>query len=247
MPVLKLMQSHEPTTRGLPLHYIALAAALLPFITIHVSYLVAASAGHVEWCVPYWDSCTSISATGRQLPEKIWFKSGMIPAALATMLLWWCAADWRKRAAPTHHSVALAAMPLLGLIAACSLILYTAALGEEGGAFRLIRRAGIVLSFAFTFISQTLLTRLIGELAHLRADAWLQRRYHQLLALLLLLLTVGIVSVILDGMLGADYDRIEDAFEWVMALMLNLYFVMLAQVWRRERAVLTTSVAICRF
>jgi hypothetical protein len=241
MPVRNLKQSHEPPVRGLHLHYLAWAAALLPFITTHLSYLIAAGMGHVEWCVPYWESCTSISATGRQLPEKIWFKTGMIPAAMVTMLLWWCAADWRRRAAPTDHHVGLIAMPLLGSIAAGSLILYTAALGEEGDAFRLIRRAGIVLSFALTFISQTLLTRLIGELAQLRADAWLQQRHRWLLALLLLLLATGVVSLILDGTLGPAYDRIEDAFEWIMALLLNFYFAMLASIWRRERAMLVTS------
>jgi hypothetical protein len=241
MPALNSMQDHERPVRGLPLHWLALVAALLPFITTHVSYFIAAGMGHVEWCVPYWDSCTSISATGRQLPEKIWFKAGMIPAAMITMLLWWCAAAWRQRVAATNHPVALTVMPLLGSVAACSLVLYTAALGEEGDAFRLIRRAGIVISFALTFISQTLLTRVIGELAQLRADAWLQHSYRWLMMLLLLLLAIGVVSLILDGTLGADYDRFEDAFEWVMALLLNLYFVMLARIWRRERAVLVIS------
>ena len=35
----------------LSLPALAWLAALLPFITIHVSYLLAASQGHVEWCV----------------------------------------------------------------------------------------------------------------------------------------------------------------------------------------------------
>jgi len=232
------MQSREPLVHGLPLHYLAWAAALLPFITTHLAYLIAAGMGHVEWCVPYWDSCTSISATGRQLPEKIWFKAGMIPAAMVTVLFWWCAAGWRRRAAPTDHRVALMAMPLLGSIAACALILYTAALGEEGDTFRLIRRTGIVLSFALTFISQTLLARLIGELARRRADEWLQRKYRGLLGLLLLLLATGVLSLVLEGISGAVYDRVEDAFEWIMALLLNLYFAMLAPIWKQERAVL---------
>ena len=48
---------------------LALITGLLPLVCVHTTYLIAASHGHVPWCVPYWDSCTSISATGRQLPE----------------------------------------------------------------------------------------------------------------------------------------------------------------------------------
>ncbi len=54
--------------RELILHRLVWVCALLPFITTHASYLIAASHGHVEWCIPYWDASTSISATRRQMP-----------------------------------------------------------------------------------------------------------------------------------------------------------------------------------
>lgn len=226
---------------GLPLHYLAWATALLPFVTTHVSYLLAASQGHVDWCMPYWDSCTSISATGRQLPEKIWFKAMMIPSAMLSMLLWWAAAVWRRSVAPSHYPKTLGALPLLGFIAASALIMYTAALGEEGGTYRLLRRTGVVLSFALTFICQVLLTRLIGELARYRQDTHLQRWHHRLLALLSTLLAVGVLSLILEATLGPGYDQIEDALEWIMALLLNLYFVALGLIWKKDGAQLTVS------
>ena len=225
---------NRPT--GIPLHYLAWAAALLPFITIHLSYLLAASHGQVEWCNPYWDSCTSISATGRQLPAKLWFKVSMIPAALVTLLLWWCVWDWRRQAAPTNFRKSLQFMPVLGSLAAVFLILYTGALGEEGDAYRQVRRSGVTMAFAFTYLSQLLLVRLLGELGAQHADAHLQAWYRRLLGLLIFLLGVGLLSVVLDLSLGEDYELVEDAFEWIMALLLNLYFAGLALALRPQQA-----------
>jgi len=102
---------------------LAWLAALLPFITIHVSYIVAASQGHVEWCIPYWDACSSISATGRQMPEKLWFKLGMLPAAGVTALLWWQLGRSTEKKG---------AMIILGILACVFLTIYTLALGVEG-------------------------------------------------------------------------------------------------------------------
>jgi len=207
---------------------LASLAALLPFLTIHVSYLIAASEGHVPWCMPYWDSCTSISATGRQSPEKWWFKGMMIPAALLTALLWWRLQHWFRLAGLADRKRALHSMWIVGLLATLFLILYTVALGEQGDAFRTMRRAGVTLSFAFTFLAQLQCTQLLGILAQRRGSIRLQAWHQRLLALLVLLLTVGILSIVLDVLPGIDYDAVEDAFEWIMALMLNLYFAGLA-------------------
>lgn len=227
--------NHSPSA-SVPLSIIAFAAALLPFVTTHVSYLLAANLGHVEWCIPYWDSCTSISATGRQLPEKLWFKAGMVPTALLTALLWWCAAHWRRLAGPTHFPRRLALLPWLGTMAALALLVYTVALGEGGAAYQQVRRSGVALSFALTFIGQVLLTQLVGELAALREDAPLARAAQQQLRLLVLLLGLGVLSLLLDVVLGAGYERYEDAFEWWLALLLNGYFLLLARLWQREGA-----------
>jgi hypothetical protein len=227
--------NHSPTA-AVPLSTIAFAAALLPFVTTHVSYVLAAGIGHVDWCIPYWDSCTSISATGRQLPEKLWFKAGMVPTALLTALLWWCATHWRRLAGPTRYRHRLALLPLLGALAALALLAYTVALGEAGAAYQGLRRSGVTLSFALTFIGQALLTQLIEELAELRQDAALARAAGQQRWLLLLLLGLGVLSLVLDAALGPGYARYEDAFEWWLALLLNGYFLLLARLWQREGA-----------
>lgn len=227
------MNKHE----GIPLAWLAWCAALLPLLTTHTTYLVAASYGLVDWCVPYWDSCTSISATGRQLPAKIIFKLGMIPAALLTALLWWALWQWGLNMGVRSSKW----MPALGIIAALSLILYTLALGEVGDSYRMLRRIGVVFAFALTFIAQVLFTRQTLMLSLRHPDFEFARDYRWMLRLQLILLSIGMVSVILDGVLGDAYDAIEDAFEWWMALLLNGYFVLVARMLQKSGAALVVS------
>lgn len=68
------------------LRIIALLAATLPFFAVHLTWLLAASYGLVEWCNPYIDSCTSISATGRHAPASYVFRATMLPAAVVLAL-----------------------------------------------------------------------------------------------------------------------------------------------------------------
>lgn len=123
-------------------------------------------------------------------------------------------------------------MPVLGTLAALFLMLYTVALGEEGNAYRLTRRIGIILSFSLTFMAQLLLVRLLAELSNTNRFALLKVWYRRLLSVLLLLLFTGVLSVVLSMLLGEHYKKIENGFEWSMALMLNVFFVVLALMWR---------------
>ena len=224
---------------GVPIAWLACFTALLFLISTHGSYVLAAYSGHVDWCNPYWDSCTSISATGRKLPAKYVFKMGMLPAALMAAGLWWVLWRWlilqfQVNAENGWVEKSTRWMPVLGSLAALFLIQYTLALGEIGDTYRLLRRTGVVLTFALTFIAQTLFTRSIKRLALQQANygVW----YRRLLVWQLVLLAVGVISVVLDGMLGDAYDEIEDAFEWWMALLLNGYFILLALMLRNSKA-----------
>lgn len=221
--------------RGFPLYLLAWACALLPFLTTHATYLVAAGLDHVDWCVPYWDACTSISATGRQLPEKFLFKLGMIPAALLIALYWWCVGAWLITTPIGKRHAFLRAMVWTGVLAAGFMVLYTVALGEEGVAFQRMRRTGVTLSFAFTFLAQLLCCSLLAWLGEATGNGLVQAWSRRLLGLLAALLAVGMTSVVLDAVMGAGYDAIEDAFEWVMALMLDAWFAGTALLFARLR------------
>ena len=99
------------------LRIIALLAATLPFFAVHLTWLVAASYGLVEWCNPYIDSCTSISATGRHAPASYVFRATMLPAAVVLALYWWCNYSWLRWLQPAAAPLrSLHWMLVLGLL-----------------------------------------------------------------------------------------------------------------------------------
>lgn len=213
--------------RSFPLWWLALAAGLIPFLTIHTTFVVSVLEGYVSACIPYWDSCTSISRTGRNGTAYFIFKGAMLPAGLLGILFWWLNGLWLRQLG--IHTAGVAWIPWLGLIACLSLIAYTLALGHAGDGFNLVRRTGVVLYFSLTFIAQLLIS---GALRH--HPAWSETG-SRLLKLCQLTLAVGILSVILDGVAPQFYDQRDNAFEWVLALLINLHALWLAMLWRRSR------------
>ena len=123
-------------------------------------------------------------------------------------------------------------MLLLGVLACVGLVLYVSVLGEAGNAWRLQRRIGTVLFFAFTFLAQLLLAASLLELGdglHVRAPVtgrWMLR-------LCLLMLAIGMLSVTVQAISDTWHDSIEDAIEWQLALLLQLNFLLTARLWWR--------------
>ena len=101
------------TMLGRNISRVSLVLGILPIVAINASYLIAAWEGAVPWCVPYWESCTSISAIVREGFAFFFFKATMIPVALLTIWYWILAqaklADFGYRGN---------AIPALGIIAA---------------------------------------------------------------------------------------------------------------------------------
>lgn len=212
--------------RSLSLWWLALAAALVPLVTIHLTFAVSVAEGHVSLCMPYWDSCTSISRTGRHGIAYFIFKGAMLPAAVLGILFWWLNGLWLRQLGVNSRGVAW--VPWLGLIACVALALYTLALGHAGDGFNLIRRIGVVLYFALTYLCQLLVSACLAS--HPRW--WLAGR--RLLRLCQLTLAIGILSVILTAVVPEYYSQKDDAFEWVLALLINLHALWLALLWRRS-------------
>ncbi len=213
--------------RSISLWWLALAAGLIPFLTIHTTFVVSVIEGHISFCNPYWDSCTSISRTGRNGMAYFIFKGAMLPAGLLGILFWWLNGRWLRQLG--IHNAGVAWIPWLGLIACLSLIAYTLALGHAGDGFNLVRRTGVVLYFSLTYIAQLLISGALRD-----HPAWSETG-SRLLKLCQLTLAVGILSVILDGVVPEFYDQRDNAFEWVLALLINLHALWLAMLWRRSR------------
>jgi hypothetical protein len=209
----------------IPLWPLAMAGALLPLATIHVTYLIAAAEGYVEWCIPHWDNCTSISRTGRQGTAYFVFKGAMLPTALLWVTMWWLARDWLAGlGAAMRHARAL---PWVGLIAGLALAGYTLALGHEGEGFRLMRRTGVVFAFGLGYLAQFLIS---AALLHSPLAAWGRR----LLALCALILAAGLLTVFLDLLFPTYWKTVDDAFEWSLAVLVMSHAAIVAWLWRQS-------------
>jgi hypothetical protein len=202
---------------------VPLIIGIVPLLVFHLTHVLSAAAGHVPWCIPYWQGCTSISATGRAGLSFYVFKAVMLPAAV---LLWWFwRGCWRRLLLAEAPGSRAPGFLLLGTLGAIFLSIYTAALGLQGDNFQLARRIGVICFFGFTFLSQLLFTwhlerrQLGGPLRHL------------LTAICLTTLLAGLLTVILDVSL-ANYADYEDSFEWSITLLMQMYFVASHWVWR---------------
>jgi hypothetical protein len=217
-------------TRTLPLYLVPLLVALLPIIGINVSYLIAASVGHVPWCNPYLDGCTSVSATGRYPPEAFVFRATAIPQAVLLMLFWPLAIGWLRQLGDTARGVHTAIL-VLGVTAGVFLIVYATVLGEVGQHYRLQRQLGATVFFSFNFLAQLILTQRVIALGR-NEHAGLAVKYTRgLLAPCIAMFALGLLSVIWQLFWG-DYDRVEDAIEWVFAILVALWFVPAFLAWK---------------
>src|SRR5690606_2784339 len=109
----------------------------------------------------------------------------------------------------------------LGLCAAAGLLLYSVMLGSIGPQYQLQRRIGITLFFGFGYLAQLLLmaqawhTPVLRRLAP-RLLGWL---WLPLLAVMLL----GLGSVAVEAADPRLFDRVVDALEWQLVLLLCLH------------------------
>jgi len=223
---------------NLPL-IVATGCAVLPFIAVHTAFILAADAGQVPWCNPYLDSCTSISATGRQPPASFVFKGVMLPCAMLFAVFWWL--QWRWLHGAGGRTAQLLWMLGLGWLACLGLALYVIVLGEVGDWLRLQRRIGTILFFSFTFLAQLLLAAELrripagiagGDGEPVRAAVF----GRAMLRTCFLMLCIGVGSVIIQAISDPWHDTVEDAIEWALALLLQVNFLIVSLLWRRQPA-----------
>lgn len=210
---------------------VALLAALVPFVAVHLTWLVAASHGLVEWCNPYIHDCTSISATGRHPPASFLFRASMLPAAVLFALYWWVNHAWMASIAGRVTAINRWMLGL-GLLASLGLILYVTVLGEVGEAWARQRRIGTVLFFSFTYLSQLLLVAQLK--AHADRLPRVQRLAQGMWHLCVTLLSIGLLTVVLEAWNRPLYKSMDNSFEWVLTLLLQANFFLGYLVWRRH-------------
>ena len=228
---METTHSRNAQDRVIPLAGLGFITVLLPLVTFHITYLVSASQGYVDWCVPYWDACTPISATGRHGAGYFIFKGVMLPAITLQMLFWAINHQWLKALGyPRGKGVGW-----LGLAAGGCLIPYIMSLGHAGDAFELARRAGTAGYVGFTGIVQILL----GAVLWRSSFPLLNRGGRRLLMLSGFTLGVAILSLILQSIPSVDWDSMKYAFDWNLIILLNVHGVGVVLLWWKSRLTVT--------
>lgn len=202
-------------------------AAVLPFVATWTAFALSVHDGHIEACNPFWDGCTSISRAARHGLGNPVFRAVMLPAATLQIAFWMLCRHWLQQQSTRSASSAIS---LCGIVAGLALILYATFLGTDGDLYRLLRRYGVTLYFAFTFLA------LLWTLRALRHTPWpgLQR---SLSVIALLMLALGVASVATSAFVAdaALKYRLENALEWQLGLWLCVMFAAFVAPWRTAR------------
>lgn len=209
--------------------FVAIAAGVLPILGVNLAYWLAQTGGHVPSCFPYLEGCTSISATGRQVPEKLLFQATMFPAAALMAIYWYLVRQWLA----VHGDVTRSARGLawMGLAAAVFLLGYTAILGYVGDWYDIPRRMAVVSYLAVSFMAQLIFYRRLEALlrgAVVQPPNWIVRAK---LALLAGMLLAGLASVP-AWLLTENSKTVERILQWNFCLLLASFYPLTGWMWR---------------
>lgn len=145
-------------------------------------------------------------------------------------MIWWLSAAWIAALGRAGRG-ALTGIRASGLIAGLSLIIYVTYLGTNEPIYEFMRRFGIYGYFLGTAIAQLILAVAVAGSAA-RSDRFDARRHGVTLVVLAALpFALGILNLVLKAVLD-DADRWENRIEWIAALVMQLYFLVLWLAWR---------------
>jgi hypothetical protein len=201
----------------------------LPLLAVNLSWWISTAHATVPACVPYLEGCTSISAAGRHPPASFLFRGTMIPTAVLTGVFWLLVHQWlRVLGAPA--TLRLSAIRFFGVVGSAFLVPYVVFLGSDGEFYELMRRYGVNVFFAFTYLAQVLTAGYLDRHAEAWGlPRWLPRAKIGLAAALLLL---GLASLPLSEWV-LDEDALHNVVEWNLSALLVVYYVLTYIAWRR--------------
>ena len=213
--------------RGLPLY-----TGIAPAIAVSLAYWLGISSEVLPACIPLLDGCTSISATGRYMPGSLLFRAIMLPQAFVLAMLWYLSSKWLSALSDIDRSDKT--LLAFGLFGALALVTYVTFLGTKAPFYELMRRFGIYFYFLGTAVAQLTLALSLLKIAAQRADAALRRYAVTMLWLCGLPFALGVLlSFLKETLENADFA--ENRIEWISALFMQAYFVVLYLAWRSTR------------
>jgi type IV secretory pathway VirB3-like protein len=204
------------------IRYLPVLVGLVPIVGINLAYWIGVDHGNLPSCFPYFDGCTSISATGRYPPGDRLFRAVMLPQAVLLAATWYLTLLWLRATRPASRApvTVLAA----GLIGALALIVYVTYLASNDPFYEIMRRYGIYFYFVGTVVAQ-IATTVAMERSGLRtALGWL----------LVTPFVLGLYNFFQKAFLG-DSGTIENTIEWIVSLLMQFWFIGLYVAWRKSR------------
>ena len=182
---------------------LSLSIFLVPVLTIFVSYLISASNGYVDWCMPIIEGCTSISKVGRYGLSFYLYKIFIIPSLILMIYF------WLKAYLNIYKNVVLI---FLSVVACLFLIIYLIALGFDGKIYRFMREIGIFVFFVLMPICQAWLTISTSH-----------NFLNKFFLYLIIFVFIGLACVYLS-ILSLDNDNYENIIEWNFVFFIFLFF-----------------------
>ncbi|WP_371195917.1 hypothetical protein [Glaciecola sp. SC05] len=227
-------------TSGTQLPYIiALVCVFLPFISVHLTLAISIFFDNLALCIPYWQQCHSISATGRQYPEFFFFKGLLIPTAVFMAAYWLMLKHWLQSISDGRIKPRL--ITAMGLFAALALIVYTVTLGAVGEPYALARRIGVIFYFAFTSFAHLILLRHLEKLDTSSLNIAIYQK--RLTWICLVLVSTAIISALLGFLWDDGWDNWENAYEWWFSVLMVAMFYQVGKMWQKTDYKITLTLS----
>ncbi len=218
------------------IRWLPLLVGLLPFLAANLAYWMGVSHDVLPSCFPYLDGCTSISSTGRHPPGSLLFRAAHLPQGVLLLFLWYFSVQWLRALRPNIRRSTELVVLISGTVGGLALIVYTTYLGTTASFYEFMRRFGIYCYFLGTVLAQLFLALSFLRYARSQCSPALVNMARAMLWLCLTPLVLGISNLILKALL-ADTGAIENRIEWMSALSMQTYFVVLFYAWRKTEVV----------
>jgi hypothetical protein len=213
---------------------IATLIVILPLLASNGAFLLSANAGHVPWCLPYIDGCSTISQAGRSGQTIFYYRALVFPYGILLMLFWVYTLKWLD-ALRGHRAKVAYIIFWLGMIGSIGLLVYIDFLGAEGEFNSTMRRTGAALYFVLIPLAQSLLLYQHYKLILTRPKITVNRNVLQYqFGIILLMLMVAIASVIFV-VTDRDSYVVQNIVEWNFSLLINLYSAGMVLLWKDYR------------
>jgi hypothetical protein len=218
----------------MPIRWLPLIAGLIPFVGIHVCYLLSVQSGYLTLCIPYIDGCNSISATGRTPPASLLFRAIELPFAGLLLVLWPLTIAWLRSLRPTLRNSTARTILVAGTTGAIALIVYTTFLGTGEPFYAFMRRFGIYFYFLGVTFAQLFTALALRRIAKANPETRLSGISTAMLTFCLAPFALGLLNLLQKAVLPYETaDPLENSIEWIATAMLQFWFIALYAAWRR--------------